>query len=236
LPTTTTTTPVSGDPPAPITSVVLGATVSDTAVVAGSAAGGDPTGTVDFFVCGPIASPGLCGAGGAGLGSVGLVSDGNPATFTSSATSAGFTPTSPGRYCFRAVYGGDTNYTGSSDSASNECFVVVDKTSVATAQKWTPNDSATVTAAGGSNLNGSVDFSLHLSSNCSDATPLYTQSIPLVNATSPAPAATTNTTFHVTSDTTVYWKVTFVSSDSTIGSSSCVEQSILTIDNDNTAP
>ena len=39
-------------------------------------------------------------------------------------TSAAFTPTSTGYWCFAAVYSGDSNYTGSSDETVYECFDV----------------------------------------------------------------------------------------------------------------
>jgi hypothetical protein len=40
------------------------------------------------------------------------------------ATSAGFTPSALGTYCFRAQYPGDTNYKASSDGSAEECFTV----------------------------------------------------------------------------------------------------------------
>src|SRR5262245_29405388 len=138
IPSSTHTTPSSA-------SITLTQSVTDTAVVTGSAGGGDPTGQVNFFVCGPIAS-GTCDTGGTAVAGnpQNLVSDGNPATFTSSATSGSFTPTAVGRYCFRADYGGSNIYNPSSDSGTNECFVVNDTTSATSAQTWLPNDSATI--------------------------------------------------------------------------------------------
>src|SRR5262245_22457294 len=87
IPSATVTTPVDGSG-VETHAITLGDSIFDRAVVTGTAAGGDPTGSVTFFVCGPIAS-GTCSTGGTQVGSpVALVSDGNPATFTSSATSA----------------------------------------------------------------------------------------------------------------------------------------------------
>ena len=65
------------------------------AVVTGNATAGDPTGTVDFFVCTPAqltpANTGVCAAGDGSsvTADVALVSDGVAGTFTSSATSGG---------------------------------------------------------------------------------------------------------------------------------------------------
>src|SRR5205823_8064003 len=70
------------------TSIVLGASITDSAVVSGNAAGGSPTGSVSFFVCAQGVSP--CTTGGTAL-------TGNPvsltagASNTSSATSGAFT-------------------------------------------------------------------------------------------------------------------------------------------------
>ena len=117
----------------------------------GTAAGGDPTGEVNFFVCGPITAPATCATGGTEVAGnpETLVSDGVAGTFTSNATSGAFTPTAVGRYCFRAEYGGSTIYNPSSDSGANECFTVTDTTATATHQVWLPNDQATITSANG---------------------------------------------------------------------------------------
>ena len=122
------TTPVDGSG-ASKTAISLGESIFDRAVVTGTSVGGDPTGTVKFFVC-KLAS-GTCDGTinvetqvGAPPEGETLVSDGVAGTFTSNATSDAFTPTSTGRYCFRAEYGGSTVYIGSSDSAATECFTV----------------------------------------------------------------------------------------------------------------
>jgi hypothetical protein len=115
-PSATVTAPSSG-------SFDLGGSVTDGVVVTGNTAGGDPMGTVSFFVCGPMPT-GTCDTGGTPLGSATLGPDANAATFTATATSAAYTPGSPGRYCFRGVYSGDANYQPSSDSGANECFSV----------------------------------------------------------------------------------------------------------------
>ena len=94
---------------------MLGGSVTDSATVSGTG-DGTPTGTVSFFVCGPIAS-GTCSTGGSAVGSPVALSGGK-------ATSDAFAPSSVGRYCFRGDYSGDNNYSPSSDSSAGECFNV----------------------------------------------------------------------------------------------------------------
>ena len=132
--TSTVTTPTSS-------SIVLGDSNTDTAVVTGNATAGSPTGSVTFDVCGPTATPmpaSPCTAT--------LYTDGNAvgltagAGNTSSASSQAFTPTSTGYWCFSDSYSGDANYAGSSDDTTDECFDV------------TPADSSTVTAPTNSSI------------------------------------------------------------------------------------
>jgi hypothetical protein len=80
------------------------------------------SGTVQFYVCGPIAS-GTCTAGtGDALGSA--VSVDQDTTFPITSPTA--TITEAGRYCFRAEFSGDetAGVPPSDDSSSNECFVI----------------------------------------------------------------------------------------------------------------
>jgi len=131
LPTTTVTTPVDGSG-VETHQILLGGSIFDKAVVTGEAAGGDPTGTVSFFLC--KIDSGTCD----GTTNVGTPVTGNPVTcvpdgttppndttFTCSATSGEVTPSAIGRYCFRAEYSGNTVYNGSKDSAETECFTVI---------------------------------------------------------------------------------------------------------------
>ena len=228
--TNTVTTPVDGSG-VETHSITLTQSIRDRAVVTGTAAGGDPTGTVTFFVCGPIAS-GTCASGGTQVGAAQpLVSDGNPATFTSSATSDPFTPTAVGRYCFRGEYGGSTIYNPSSDSGENECFVVTDTTAITSAQTWLPNDSATLTSANGAPLNGSLSFTLYSGLTCSGTVLRPAESFTLSNAASPVQRSTTNSTVSVTVTSDVSWGVVFTSTDPNVSSSSKCETSSLTITN-----
>jgi hypothetical protein len=233
--TQTVTTPVDGSGTT-VSTVTLGSTVFDKAVVTGTAAGGDPTGTVSFFVCGPIASGTCDGTTNVGTAVSGnpktLVSDGDSTTFTSSATSGGVTPTAVGRYCFRGNYSGSTIYNSSSDSATTECFSVTDTTSLTSAQDWLPNDSATVTSTNGAPINGTLTMTLYESGDCT-GTAVTGQSYPftLTNLASPVTRSTSNQTYLVKADKTVSWKVVFDSSDSNISGSNHCETSTVSITN-----
>ena len=94
------------------------------------------------------------------------------------------------------------------------------------------DDSTTVTAAGGSALNGTLVFTLYDSGNCT-GTVLYTEpTITLSGATSPATRSTTNTTVKVSASKAVSWRVTFTSTDPNVqGSTSGCETTSLTITN-----
>jgi hypothetical protein len=102
--------------------ITLGGSVTDGATVTGNSAQGNPTGSVSFYYCGPSGSPVACSAPShrVGLG-VSLTAGANS---SSTATSASFTPSSTGYWCFKAVYSGDTNYATSADANSGECFDV----------------------------------------------------------------------------------------------------------------
>jgi hypothetical protein len=103
-------------------SIVLGSTNTDAAVVTGNVAGGSPTGNVTFYECGSTPSPTPCTSLTNQVGSpVTVTASGG---HTSTAQSAAFTPTAAGYWCFAAVYSGDSNYAGSSDKTTDECFDV----------------------------------------------------------------------------------------------------------------
>jgi hypothetical protein len=103
-------------------SIVLGNTNTDGAVVTGNAVAGPPTGTVTFYVCQPTVSPTSCTSQADQVGSPVSLTAG--AGHTSSAQSVTFTPTSTGYWCFGAYYSGDSNYEGSTDTSTDECFKV----------------------------------------------------------------------------------------------------------------
>jgi hypothetical protein len=120
---TVVTTPKDGagaDIPAGGLSISTGSvTVKDSALLTVTGTG-DFTGTMSFFICGPIASPATCSTGGVSAGSVAANASG---TYVSPNTT---TLTSAGRYCWRAVFSSTTPglTAGASDSSAGECFIV----------------------------------------------------------------------------------------------------------------
>ena len=103
-------------------SLILGGSVTDTATLT-TGVGPAPTGTVTFNLYGP--NDATC-SGAPAFNSVNAVAGG-------AATSAPFTPTSPGTYRFRATYSGDVNYSPVTAvcNAPNESVVVKALKSVA---------------------------------------------------------------------------------------------------------
>jgi hypothetical protein len=229
--TTTETTPqVSGSPISG--TVAVGTSVTDHALVTGTPAGGTPTGTVDFYVCGPsqLDANGLCSTGGTSAGANKALTAGTTAN-TATADSDAVTANVVGTWCFRAEYKSNTgNYTNSSDARANECFTVTDTTSAASAQTWLPNDSATITSTGGTALKGSIAFTLYDSADCTGTVLRPTETINVDHA-SPATASTSNSTVSVSTSKPVSWKVVFTSTNSLVGNSSHCESTTLTITN-----
>ncbi len=115
--------------------VITTGTVTDTATISGegNTVAGTPTGNVAFYVCKASSSSGsLCTTGDTSLGTAGATGSGT----TTTATSASFTPTSVGTWCFGAVFTPTNgNYESSSDNMTppvngssdtvdtNECFL-----------------------------------------------------------------------------------------------------------------
>jgi hypothetical protein len=210
--------------------ILPGASVTDTATVTGS--GPTPTGTVTFFLCQPadVTAGGCEGTAGAQVG-------GAVALVAGSATSDATTNTTTnGKYCWRAEYSGDSFYDGSSHTNSTtECFTVQDVTTATSAQDWLPNDTATITATGGSALNGTLSIQLYTGATCGvgsgSAVDGHLYSTTLTDAASPASFSTSNATYLVSVSSSVSWLVTFTSSDPNVGSSSHCESTSLVITN-----
>ena len=112
--------------------------------------------------------------------------------------------------------------------------------SMTTAQKFLPNDSATISAPGGTgNLAGSVDFALYDNADCSETSgddPIYTQNDVAVSGASPQTVSTSNTTATVLTTTNLSWKVSYDSTNPLQRDipASCHESSDLTITNGGT--
>jgi IPT/TIG domain len=139
-------------------SIALGQTNTDTATVTGSDASIDPTGTVDFYECGPTSNMDLpCTYSGMPFDTEVLGGSSNPGQVTSAA----FQPTSVGYWCFAAVYTGDSNYSASSDNTSDECFDVAPALSTTTS---TPSRSRVV-------INSQITDSARVTGNSDDGAP-----------------------------------------------------------------
>jgi hypothetical protein len=108
--------------PVPDDEIGIGESISDQATVTGSGLNAPPpTGTVDFFVCGPLQAGELCDTSGTPFSTKTLDGTSNPSVVTSDP----FTPNAAGRWCFAGEYSGDDNYPdGAIDSDESECFTV----------------------------------------------------------------------------------------------------------------
>jgi hypothetical protein len=154
------------------------------------------------------------------------------------------TPLDLGDVCFSTVVAETRSST--STTATLKDFVLGGfgqcEASISSTQTWTPADSATITVTGAQTWTGTVTFSLHTSSTCTDTTPLYTSDAIAVSNNDATASTADDTTAPFpppqSSSTTVYWKVHFdaLTPSQLADTDSCVEQTQLIIDNDNTAP
>jgi Prealbumin-like fold domain len=118
-------------------------------------------------------------------------------------------------------------------------------TDISTSQSFTPQDTATIGGSGSGTFNGQVDFELYKGEACT-GTPVYFEknvSLPAsgtLKTTNGDPAGPNHSAeYTISGDGTgeYHWKVSY--HDDTNGhpnASSCVEESAVTIDNDNTTP
>jgi hypothetical protein len=223
--------------------VPVGTQVRDRAVVTGVANGGNPTGTVAFSICDPsqimvdLFGDPVCGGNGTLLdGAVPLSPIAGSSPPKSDALSSLVTATSVGTWCFSALYlpAADSNYTGSADATTTECFTVTDTTSATSAQDWLPNDSATITSTGGTALSGTLSFTLYSGDNCGETSGSQLRApevLTLTDVASPVTRSTSNSTVKVTVSTTVSWKVVFDSSNPNVHGTTHCETTSLTISN-----
>lgn len=175
-------------------------------------------GTISFTLVGP----GDCTTVATGTGSnpqsgVSVSGDGNY-------FSAGFTPDSPGAYSWKASYSGDSpNTLGAAHNDtctdSNENVTVQQlQPTMGTAQRFVPNDSATISVASGAgNLQGTVVFALYVNDASCAGTAAYTSgAIDITTGQGDGFSRTvmsSNTTAYSTTGTTFHWVVTFTSSN-----------------------
>jgi hypothetical protein len=246
------TVPVPG--PFPVTP---GTQVRDKATITTSGLGAPaPTGTVAFRLCGPALPTDpkpLCATATSGIsaGSVTLTGTPSPVEVFSNFVNTAGSPLAPGVWCFRADWTGDPNYDDDFDNSETECFEVAPiPSTIATVQRWLPNDSATISTTGpaGYNLTGSVTFSLYGPGDTSCAgTPKYQEVVPITqNTATPGLSETVTTTngdgigtglaadfvVNGANDGTYSWKVEYAPTDSahTGSNSACnAEHTDLTI-------
>jgi hypothetical protein len=243
-------------------SIQLGESITDTAVVEGSGLNPPtPTGFVKFFICSPSElTNGTCASGGTFVDVDGDEPDGEELTpdpddpTKANAESDLFTPDEVGTWCWRGEYSGDDFYNPDTDSSAGECFTVTDITETSTAQNWTPNDSATITSTGDSNLDGTVRFQLYSDGACgaNGGTVLYQEDVDVPSGTEsphtvvtsngdgdPATGLASDEVFDVSdSPVNVSWRVTFTSDNTNVAGSTanCETSTGLTIDDDNEPP
>jgi hypothetical protein len=216
--------------------VTPGTAVHDTATVVGNRPSLTPSGTVTFFLCGPIATGACDGTTNVGtnIGTGTLSGSGTTASANSPDVNTGI-GLDPGRYCFRAEWPGDANYTTplieyGGANGTNECFTVAAvPSSTSSEQTWLPNDSATVTST--LPLSGSLSFTLHQGGDCTGAILRPAETYTFSGATSPVTRSTTNSSVSVTATSTVSWEVVFASTDKRVTGSSRCESTALTITN-----
>lgn len=204
------------------TSVVLGNPIDDTATLLGTAnqpgsgglgtggtinptvAGAAAGGSITFSLYGPSATAACNTPIATRTVTVSGDSTATKLYKASNGTGTGsLTPTAVGTYYWIAVYTPDTsgNTLGVSGACGDpgETTIVTGNASIASAQRWLPNDRITVT--GDANLNGTLTVTLYTGNNCgvtSGAAVTGQQySHTFSNATSPQIFQTSNTTFFV---------------------------------------
>lgn len=201
--------------------IALGGSISDVATLSGATA--TAGGTITFNLYGP--NDASC--------TTSIFSSTAAVSGNGNYASGSFTPTAVGTYRWIANYSGDgsNNPTANGCNEANEAVTVTDTSSTVTAQNWLPNDSATITTAGGSPVSGTLSFTLYAGSTCSGTILRAAETFTLTNAASGSVFNTTNSTVRVLVTTTTSWGVTFTSTNPFIASSNRCETSTVTVDN-----
>jgi hypothetical protein len=108
-----------------------------------------------------------------------------------------------GTYTFVASYGGESpntekaTPTGCPDTTGTETITLIGKATIASKQRWLPNDRVVVESSGGA-LNGTLTATLYPSNNCTGtAVSGQTYTTTLTSQSSPFVFQTSNTTFYV---------------------------------------
>ena len=159
----------------------------------------------------------------------------------------GFQPASPGFYYWKAEYSGNlpntltATHNGDCTASAEKVEILQLQPAISTAQSFVPNDSATITVAGGAgDLAGSVVFKLYVNdADCSGAAAYTTNpAISIASGTGSGTSRTVvsnNTTSYSTTGTTFHWVVEYTNTNpghKNVTSACGVEHSSITIDND----
>jgi hypothetical protein len=208
--------------------------------------GGDTNGTLDFLAggnaskCGGSANDPFCGIVNPANGTTSpwpfTDKSGNSTFLNGEFYEGGVNLSDPsinlGGECFASL--ASETRSSTSPTATLKDFVLggfgACTSSLASAQDWLPNDTATASVGGKSTWTGTIAFALYPGLACG-GTALYTESAQNVSNAS-ASASTHNTTVKASASGDFSWKVDFHSTTSGVPDSSiCKETSSLTISN-----
>lgn len=197
-------------------SVPINSVVHDVAFVSGAVSGIAPTGAITFTIW----SNGTCSGTGTALGTQGADEGG------SGTRSVDTSALAPGNYSFQAAIAADSNY----NSATSPCeaLLVDQATPTLSTSPWIyPNDSVTISGLVNPQSGSTLVVTAHETNDCSDTAKFSQTFNDITNTT----YETTNTsTYKVTSDKTVYWKVVYSGDANNTGATSnCVEQIDVTL-------
>jgi hypothetical protein len=224
--------------------VSLGSAISDSATLSGTANDPDGSaadGTITFTAYGPTATATAVCTTQAYQTTAAVSGDGTYGPVS-------FTPSTPGFYHWIASYDGDspntTSVSGACGDLGERDEVLQLQPAISTAQKFVPNDSATITVASGANdLAGRVVFKMWVNdSNCT-GTPDYETPAPGIDITSGTgtglsrTVVSANSTAYSATGTTFHWVVAYTSSNAghkNVTSPCGVEHSSITIQNSGT--
>ena len=227
--------------------VFLGNAVTDSATLGGTAtqpanpvinlsgtAGAAAGGTITFKLYGPSST----GCGSLVYTSATVAVSGNG---TYNSPEPQFVPATAGDYHWVAVYSGNLPNTNSvthnaaCTDGNEDVTVNTVPSSMTTAQKWVPNDDATISASAGGNLAGKVYFTLYNTSDCTGTVLYSTPNGVTVAGSSPQTVSTSNTTPRSTSGN-FSWSVSYDSTNDAQRDipASCHETSALTVTNGGT--
>jgi hypothetical protein len=216
--------------------VVPGTAVSDTATIGGLAAPSNgQQGTITFRAYGP--DDATCATTATYTSVVDpIAGNGDYNSFTHGDGGA-FAPNTPGTYRWRAFYApdaGDVNNVAVStpcNDADEEFVVQQFQPTLTTAQTVTIKDSATIVVAGGGPLSGMAHFQPFSDSSCMAGNELAAQQDVAVSGASGTTVSTTPITIVDPGEPTIYWKVSYTSSNAAHASiaATCTENASIVI-------